>query len=111
MNIDEFGERIVEDFYNESFIKSIVDLFKVEKYKKELMSLEGFGEKSVTNLLVSIENSKSNSLEKLLFASGIRYVGKKTAKIFSIHYNDLYSLKRANYDELKNINDVGDVIA
>ena len=111
MNIDGFGERIVEDFYNEGFIKSVVDLYHLDKYKKELMSMEGFGEKSITNLLDSIENSKSNSLERLLFALGIRYVGKKTAKILAMHYKDLDSLQVASYDELKNINDVGDMIA
>ena len=111
MNIDGFGERIVEDFYNEGFVKSIVDLYHLDKYKKELMSMEGFGEKSITNLLDSIENSKSNSLERLLFALGIRYVGKKTAKILAMHYSTLDNLRNANYDELKNINDVGDVIA
>ena len=111
MNIDGLGERIVEDFYNEGFIKNVVDLYHLDKYKKELMSLEGFGEKSITNLLDSIEDSKSNSLERLLFALGIRYVGKKTAKILSIHYSTLDNLRNANYDELKNINDVGDVIA
>ena len=111
MNIDGFGERIVEDFYNEGFIKSVVDLYHLDKYKKELMSMEGFGEKSITNLLDSIENSKSNSLERLLFALGIRYVGKKTAKILAMHYKDLDSLQEASFDELKNINDVGDMIA
>ena len=111
MNIDGFGERIVEDFYNEGFVKSIVDLYHLDKYKKELMSMEGFGEKSITNLLDSIENSKSNSLERLLFALGIRYVGKKTAKILAIHYSDLDNLQNASYEELKDINDVGDMIA
>ena len=111
MNIDGFGERIVEDFYNEGFVKSIVDLYHLEKYKYELMSMEGFGEKSITNLLESIENSKSNSLERLLFALGIRYVGKKTAKILAMHYKELDELEKASYDELKNINDVGDMIA
>ncbi|MBR3490293.1 MAG: NAD-dependent DNA ligase LigA, partial [Bacilli bacterium] len=111
MNIDGFGERIVEDFYNEGFVKSIVDLYHLEKYKFELMSMEGFGEKSITNLLDSIEASKSNSLERLLFALGIRYVGKKTAKILAMHYKELDSLQTASYDELKDINDVGDIIA
>ncbi len=111
MNIDGFGERIVEDFYNEGFIKDVTDLYHLDKHKKDLMSMEGFGEKSITNLLDSIENSKSNSLERLLFALGIRYVGKKTAKILAIHYKTLDSLKEALYDELKDINDVGDIIA
>jgi DNA ligase (NAD+) len=75
------------------------------------MSMEGFGEKSITNLLDSIEASKSNSLERLLFALGIRYVGKKTAKILAMHYKELDELEKASYEELKDINDVGDIIA
>ena len=55
--------------------------------------------------------SKNNSLERLIYALGIRYVGKKTAKILAMHYKELDSLQTASYDELKDINDVGDIIA
>ncbi len=111
MNIEGFGQRIIEDFYNMGYLKSIVDFYKLYKYKKELMELEGFGTKSINNLLTSIENSKENSLEKLLFGLGIRYVGSKTAKILARHYGNIDNLMNANFEELINIKDIGDVIA
>ena len=58
---------------------SDIDFYTLKNYKKNLMELEGFGEKSINNLLESIEKSKKNSLDRLLFALGIRHVGKKTA--------------------------------
>ena len=100
MNIDGLGERIIEDFYNMGFIKSISDIYLLSNHKEDLIELEGFGEKSVNNLLESIENSKNNSLEKVLFALGIRHVGKKTANIINV-----------NIDELTNVNDIGEIIA
>ena len=75
------------------------------------MELEGFGEKSINNLLESIENSKQNSLEKLLFALGIRHVGKKTAKILAKRYKNIDNLINASEEELTNINDIGQIIA
>ena len=111
MNIEGFGERIIEDFYNMNYLKSITDFYKLHKYKKELMELEGFGSKSINNLLDSIENSKSNSLERLLFGLGIRYVGSKTAKILARNYENIDNLMLAQYEDLINIKDIGEVIA
>lgn len=111
MNIDGLGERIIEDFYNMGFIKNIPDIYKLEKHKEDLIELEGFGNKSVNNLLDSIKDSKKNSLEKILFALGIRYVGKKTAKILAKYYKNIDNLINADEQELTNINDVGSVIA
>ena len=111
MYIEGFGERIVEDFYNMNYIRNVDDFYDLYKYKEELKTLEGFGEKSIENLITSIENSKQNSLERLLFALGIRYVGKKTAKIISSYYKSIDNIISANYDELKEIDDVGVKIA
>lgn len=111
MNIDGLGERIIEDFYNMGFIKNISDIYRLDNHKEDLMELEGFGEKSITNLLTSIENSKSNSLEKVLFALGIRHVGKKTAKILAKRYKTIDNLINASEEELTNINDIGEIIA
>ena len=111
MYIEGFGESIVEDFYNLGYLKNIDDFYTLDKYKDELMLLEGFGEKSISKLLESASNSKKNSLERLLFGLGIRYVGKKTAKILSKYYKTMDNLIKADYDELKSINDIGDVIA
>ena len=111
MNIEGFGENIVEDFYNMGYIKTPVDFYHLDIYKDELMSLEGFGEKSIIKLLASIEKSKENSLERLLFALGIRHVGAKTAKILAKNYGTMDNLMNATYEELQVINDIGDIIA
>ena len=111
MYIEGFGESIVEDFYNLGYLKNIDDFYTLDKYKDELMLLEGFGEKSISKLLESASNSKKNSLERLLFGLGIRYVGKKTSKILSKYYKTIDNLIKADFDELKSINDIGDVIA
>ena len=111
MNIEGFGERIVEDFYNMGFLKSISDYYKLYTHKETLMELEGFGEKSINNLLENIEISKNNSLERLLFGLGIRHVGKKTAKILSEYYTNIDKLINTNIEELSTIPDIGDIIA
>jgi len=111
MNIEGFGDEIIEDFYNLGFIREVDDFYRLELKKQELMELEGFGEKSITNLLDSVENSKSNSLERLLFALGIRYVGSKTAKILASTFDNIDNLIEAGYEELISIKDIGAVIA
>ena len=111
MYIDGFGERIVEDFYNEGFLTKIEDFYNLYKHKEELMMMEGFGEKSINNLLNAITESKKNSLERLLFGLGIRHVGKKTAKILSTYFGDIDKLIKADYELLKNIPEIGDIIA
>ena len=111
MNIEGFGESIVEDFYNEGYLKTICDYYTLYNHKEDLKELEGFGEKSINNLLQNIEKSKKNSLEKLLFALGIRYIGKKTAKILAINYRNIDKLMSAGYEDLVKIQDIGEVIA
>jgi len=111
MNIEGFGDRIIEDFYNLGYIKNFIDFYHLENHQIELKELEGFGDKSITNLLTSIENSKHNSLERLLFALGIRHVGQKTAKVLASKYSNIDNLIAASYDELLNTNDIGAIIA
>jgi len=111
MNIEGFGDRIVEDFYNMGYLKDLSDYYNLKNYKLELMQLEGFGEKSINNLLESIENSKNNSLERLLFALGIRHVGSKTAKILSKTFLTLEKIMNTDYETLVNVKDVGEIIA
>ena len=111
MNIDGLGEKIIEDLYNLKYIKNISDIYELNKYKKDIMELEGYGEKSVNNLLEAIENSKNNSLERLLFGLGIRQVGTKTAKILSKHYITLDNIINTTKEELSNIHDIGNIIA
>lgn len=111
MNIEGLGERIVEDFYNLKIINTFVDIYHLNSRKEELIELEGFGNKSVNNLLESIENSKANSLERLLFALGIPGIGAKTAKILAKNYLNIYDLMNTTETDLKNIYDIGDILA
>ncbi len=111
MNIEGFGDNIVEDFYNMGYLKNFPEFYTLKKFKNELMELEGFGNKSIQNLLDSIEKSKTNSLERLLFALGIRYVGKKTAKILASSFNTMDYLAKATYEELLDVRDIGEIIA
>ena len=111
MNIDGLGERIIEDFYNFGYIKSIHDIYLLKNHEKDLKRLEGFGEKSITNLLDAIEASKSNSLERLLFGLGIPHVGAKTAKILAAKFETLDNLFNADLETLTNIPDIGGIIA
>lgn len=111
MNIDGLGERIIEDFYNLKLIESIPDIYRLESKKKELIELEGFGNKSIENLLNSIESSKKNSLERLIFGLGISGIGAKNAKILAKKYLTIDDLKNASEDELKSIRDIGNVLA
>ena len=111
MNITGLGERIIEDFYNMGFIRNIVDIYNLKSHREDLIELEGFGNKSVDNLLLAIENSKNNSLERLIFALGIEQVGEKTAKVLAKKYETLDNLMNAKLEELIEINDVGEIIA
>ena len=111
MNIEGLGDAIIEDFFNLGYLKSIIDIYRISDYHDELKLLEGYGEKSINNLLLSIENSKNNSLEKLLFGIGIRHVGAKTAKILAKKYNTMDALMDADIEELETIRDIGSIIA
>lgn len=111
MNIAGLGDAIVEDFFNLGYIKKVSDIYHLNEHFEDLKLLEGFGEKSIKNLTKAIEESKNNSLEKLLFALGIRYVGKKTAKILAKEYKSMDNLMKASEEELNRIRDIGDVIA
>lgn len=111
MNIDGLGDRIIEDFYNLGLIKNIEDIYNLDSKKRELVELEGFGEKSISNLLASIEASKDNSLERLIFALGISGIGEKNAKILAKRYLNIDNLISAKFDELTNINDIGAILA
>ena len=111
MFIEGFGDAIVEDFYNYGYLKKITDFYYLKKYKEELQQLEGFGKKSIDNLLLAIEKSKENSLERLIFGLGIKLVGKKKASILAKYYGTMDKLMNASVDDLKNITDIGEKIA
>ncbi len=111
MNIEGLGESIIEDYYNFGYLSDIPSIYKLKNYKDELMSLEGFGEKKVDNLLNAIENSKKNSLEKLLFGLGIRHFGEKSALILAKRFKTMDNIIKIPFEELTDINDIGDVMA
>lgn len=111
MNIEGIGDRIVEDFYNLGYLKSYEDFYNLKNYKEELMELEGFGAKSINSLLEEIENSKNNSLERLLFGISIRHVGAKTADILGKNFLSLENLQQASFEEISEIKDIGPIIA
>ena len=111
MNITGLGERIIEDFYNMGFIKSITDIYHLRSHAEDLVELEGFGNKSVNNLLGAIEESKNNSLEKLIFALGIPEVGEKTARVLARRYETMDNFMNTNVDNLLSIPDIGEIIA
>ncbi len=111
MNIDGLGERIMEDFYNYGFIKRYSDIYKLYLLRDKLINLEGFGNKSVDNLIDSIEESKHRGLERLINAIGISGIGAKTAKVLATRFKSLDNLMNASYDELVSIQDIGDILA
>lgn len=111
MNIDGLGEGIMEDLYNFEFVKEIPDIYLLKNHQQDLIELEGYGEKSIQKLLASIEKSKENSLEKLIFGLGISNVGSKTAKVLASYFDTLENLEQASEEILQKIPDIGKVIA
>ena len=111
MNIDGLGDRIMEDLYNFHFIHSIADIYALYTKKEELIKLEGYGQKSVDKLLESIEKSKENSLERLIFGLGIPHVGAEKAKILAAYFQTMDNLQLATKEQLVKLPDIGEVIA
>lgn len=109
MNIDGLGEKVIEQLFNHSLITSIDDLYQLKR--EELLQLERMGEKSVSNLLEAIEASKENSLERLIFGLGIRFVGSKAAQILAEEFETMDRLRRATKEELLSIPEIGEKIA
>ena len=109
MNIEGIGERVVEQLYGEELVHDVADLYTLTK--EQLIDLERMGEKSVSNLLTAIENSKENSLEKMLFGLGIRHVGVKAASILAEEFGTLEALMKATAEELILIHEIGDKVA
>lgn len=109
MNIDGLGEKIVESLFNEDLIQDVADIYGLTK--EMLLPMERMGEKKATKLLEAIENSKQNSLERLLFGLGIRHLGAKACQILAENYMTMDRLKTVTVDELVLINDIGHKMA
>lgn len=111
MNIDGLGEKNVENLHSLGLIHKVSDIYHLNDYQIFLETLDGMGELSVRKLLNAIENSKNNSLERLLFALGINEVGEKTAKILARRFKTLDALMNTSLEALTSIKDIGEVIA
>lgn len=111
MDIEGLGDKQIELLYHKGYLKDISDVYRLKDHKAELIELERFGPKKVENILNVIEKSKENSLDKFIFGLGIRYVGSKIAKILSSLYPTIDDLAQAPYEELKEIEGIGEVIA
>lgn len=111
MNIDTLGEKVVKQLYDEGILKDIIDIYNLKNHYDEMIDLERMGEKRVQNLLRAIEESKTRSLDRLLFGLGVRHVGAKISKILVTNYPSLDLLKEAKKEDLLNIFEIGDSIA
>lgn len=109
MNIAGFSERTAEQLFEKLDIRDISDLYKLE-YEK-LLDLDKFGPKKAQNLLDAIEKSKDCTLEAFLYSLGIPNVGVKTAKDLVKRFESLENLKKATFEELVSVQDVGDIVA
>ena len=111
MDIEGMGEKVVEQFFNQGFIHNVPDIYNLMDHRDDIISLDGWQSKSIDKLIEAIDNSKANSLERLLFGLGIKEVGAKMAKTLSKKYQNLENLMNASLEELLEINDVGPVVA
>jgi DNA ligase (NAD+) len=103
------GHKIVEQLINKGLVNDVADIYSLTK--GDLEPLERFAEKSAENLIEAIEKSKTTSLDKLIYALGIRHVGTQTAFDLAKRYGKLENLERASYDDLSQIEGVGEVVA
>lgn len=109
MNIDGLGEAIVEQLVNADLVHDVADLYTLDV--QQLTALERFGKKSADNLVTNIANSKTNGLERLLFALGIRGIGQRTAVLLCQKYPDMDALRSAELEDLSQIDNIGEVLA
>lgn len=107
MDITGIGEKVVEQFFAEKFIRTIPDIYNLYKYKDNIIAIDGWSNKSVDLILDAIEKSKGNSLERLLFGLGIKEVGSKMSKVLAKFYGDIDKLMSASIEDLNKISDVG----
>ena len=109
MDIDGFGEKISNRFFELGLIKDVADIYGLEA--EQLIPLEGFGEKSAQNLIRSIERSKEQSLPRVLYALGIRHVGAVTAELIAKHFGGEDLLRGVEAEKLTEIDGIGGVVA
>ena len=112
LNMDGLSEATLEKFVAEGFIRDYKDLFRLERYREQIIAMEGFGEKSYDNLIASIETARNTTLPRLVYALGIANIGVAMAKVVCKHFDyDLEAMRVATEEEVSQIEGVGDVIA
>ena len=109
MDIEGMGDMVVDRLMDEGLLKDITDIYYI-KYS-DLKNLQNFGERSAKNLIDSINKSKSNSLDKLLFGLGIRHIGKKAAGILARNINSIHELEQIGLNDLTKMEDFGEKMA
>jgi DNA ligase (NAD+) len=109
MNIDGLGEKIVDQLLEKGLVKDFADLYSMKLEK--VADLERMAEKSAQNLLDEIAASKKNSLARLIYALGIRFVGERTAQLLAAHFGSMDKLAHASEEELTNVTEVGPKVA
>ena len=109
MNIEGLGERIVDQLVDKGIVQNPADLYRLSV--PQLENLERMGEKSAANLVAELERSRNTSLERLIYALGIRNVGESTARDLARHFGDLDPLIQANEESLLQVPDVGPIVA
>ena len=112
MNIDGLSEATLEKFIAKGFIHNFGDIFDIEKYRDEIVTMDGFGEKSFDNLISSIEKAKDTTLAKVIYSLGISNIGLSNAKIICRYFDDdLDKIRSAKEEEISAIDGIGPVIA
>ena len=109
MNIDGFGDKIIEQLVDKGIVKDVSDIYKLDK--ETLMGLDRVGEKLAENLITAIKRSKGTTFAKFIYALGIRHVGEFVAKLLAERFKNLENLKKATKEELLEIDGVGEEIA
>jgi DNA ligase (NAD+) len=109
MDIDSLGERTIDQLFQLGLVKSPADLYDLKR--DDIRKLEGFKDKSVSNLLGGIDTSRERPFENVLFAIGIRYVGKTVAEKLARYFRNIDKLANASFEELMNAPEVGEKIA
>ena len=111
MDIDGLGQEILYTLINKKFIEDFADIYSLKDHREELKKLERFGEKSVDNLIKSIDHSASVALYKLIFSLGIEEVGETTARNLANVFGSMEALQRSTFEDLISISDIGPRVA
>lgn len=111
MNIDGMGPAIVKALLDGGFIKGIADLYYLHLQKDALIKMERMGKKSVENLLASIERSRQNNIDRLIYGFGIRHIGLRAAQLLAENFEDLDALMRAGTEDIMKISEFGGITA